>query len=194
ATKGDLAITWANGATESWSVDDTRGGTLGRMTLVSASFPGSDPNKGRGYGSAQPFTVYKTAGAVDAVTGVLRGRYDVNVNGTVLLDRPWDFDIGGLAAEGPGAKSLHLTQSPNGTGNATACPGALQDIKGNIYHLWVNNADRHLVQNNYFRCLVQSETGCYSGGMHIAMLTQVIDDGKNLVGVVGAEASTSGGF
>lgn len=191
---GTLTINWEGGSEESWSVDEIRDGTLGRMALTAATFPGSDPNTGRGYGSVQPFSYYKTAGAVDSVIGKYEGQYDVNVNGTVLLDRPWHFDMGGLAAEGPGAKSLHLTQSPTGTGNASACPGELQLIKGNIYHLWVNNADRHLVENNYFRCLVQSETGCYSGGMHIAMLTQVIDDHKNLVGVVGAEASTSGGF
>lgn len=191
---GTLTITWESGSEETWSVDEIREGTLGRMTLTTSTFPGSDPNTGRGYGSVQPFSRYKTAGEVDSVTDRYEGQYDLNVNGTVLLDRPWDFDMGGLAAEGPGAKSLHLTQSPNGTGNPSACPGDLQLIKGNIYHLWVNNADRHLVENNYFRCLVQSETGCYSGGMHIAMLTQVIDDDENLVGVVGAEASTSGGF
>ncbi|NUP05610.1 MAG: hypothetical protein HOW73_06070 [Polyangiaceae bacterium] len=191
---GTLEISWSSGSTESWAVDEIRNGTLGRMVLQAASFPGSDPNTGRGYGSIHPFAYYKTAGAVDSVTEVFKGTYDVNVAGTVLLEQPWNFDMGGLSAEGAGAKSLHLTQSPNSTGNPSACPGELQDIKGNIYHLWVDNADRHLVENNYWRCLVQSETGCYSGGMHIAMLTQVIDDVQSLVGVVGAEASTSGGF
>jgi len=189
---GALTLTWSNGSTESWSVDEVRSGTLGRMTLVGATFPGSDPNTGRGYGSVQPFSVYKKAGAVDSVTGIFKGLYDRNVAGLVDLEQRWDFDMGGLAAEG--AKTLHLTQSPTGTGNPKFCPGELQNIKGNIYHLFVNNADRRLVQNNYFRCLVKSETGCYSGGMHIAVLRQVIDDDNNLVGLVGVEASTSGGF
>ena len=192
--EGALNITWSSGSTESWSVDEVRSGTLGRMTLVGSSFPGSDPNKGRGYGSVQPFSVYKKAGAVDSVTGIFKGFYDRNVVGLVDLEQIWNFDMGGLAAEGPGAKTLHLTQSPTGTGNPKFCPGDLQNIKGNIYHLFVNNADRRLVENNYFRCLLKSETGCYSGGMHIAVLRQVIDDAGSLVGLVGVEASTSGGF
>lgn len=189
---GTLAITWDDGNAESWTLAQARGNTLGAMTLRSASYQGSDPNRGYGYGSKQPFSYYKSAGMVDSVTAVYRGASDVVVSGgTPQFDRAWDLNVGGMNGSAAHPKGLYMLQSP--TMSYPECKD-LQHITGTVYTMWVNNADRTLTQNNWRRCLVQKETGEYRGDLHMVLASQVIDDSKNMVGIVGVESSASGGY
>lgn len=189
---GQLVITWSSGATETWDLTQARGGTLGMMTMAAAVWPGSDPNGGIGYGSKQPHTYYKTMGQVDSVTDLYVGTSDVVVEGsTAQYDIPWNMNVGAMNGSSAYPKGLYLLQSPNTT--YPLC-GAHQSIKGTIYLMYVTNGGRLMAQNNWRRCLVQAETGYYSGDLHVGMLNQVIDDSKNLVGVVGVESSASGGW
>ncbi|GAB3763347.1 hypothetical protein [Microlunatus parietis] len=190
---GRLSITWDSGMTETWDLTQLRGGTLGQMILVAANWVGVDPNGGIGFGSKQPFSYYKTMGMVDSVSDLYYGSYDRIVNGqTAEFDVPWNLNVGAMNGSSTYPKGLYLLQSPNTS--YPACRDDLEYIKGTIYTMWVTNAGRLMSQNNWRRCLVQAETGEYHGGMHVAMLNQVIDDSKNLVGVVGIEASPSGGW
>lgn len=190
---GTLAITWDDGNAESWTLAQARGNTLGAMTLRSASYQGSDPDRGHGYGSKQPFSYYKSAGMVDTVTAVYRGASDVVVNGgTPALDRAWDLNVGGMNGSSAYPNGLFMLQSP--TTRYSACREDLRHITGTVYTLWVNNADRTLTQNNWRRCLVQSQTGEYRGDLHMVLASQVIDDRQNMVGIVGVESSASGGY
>jgi hypothetical protein len=187
---GRLAITWDSGNTEAWDLSQLRGGTLGQMIMVSGAYNGSDPNGGIGFGSKQPFSYYKTMGMVDSVPDVYRGFYDVIVNGQAEYGNPWDLDVGGMNGSATYPKGLLLLQSPGEVYDR--CPAEHQHITGTMYLMWVTNAGRLMSQNNWRRCLVQAETGYYTRDMHVAMLNQVIDDNKNLVGVVGIESSASG--
>jgi hypothetical protein len=190
---GQLTITWSNGGTEVWQLSQLRNNTLGQMTLVSAAWPGSDPNGGTGYGSKQPFSYYKTMGQVDSVTDLYVGTSDVIVEGsTAQYDIPWNMNVGGMNGSTAYPKGLYLLQSPNTT--YPLCGEAFDHIKGTIYMMYVTNGGRLMAQNNWRRCLVQAETGYYSGDLHVGMLNQVIDDSKNMVGVVGVESSASGGW
>ena len=190
---GTLSITWSGGMTETWSVSDIRSGTLGQMNLVSANWVGPDPSYGLSFGSTQPFTYYKTAGMVDSVTATYFGS-SVNQTQSGTYNPPsapsaWNLDVGGMNRETTTAKGLVLLQSP--TTSYPLCPN---DIKGTMYTMWVTNGGRYMYQNNWRRCLVGSETGYYTGDLHAYVLMQVIDDNTNMVGVVGIEASTSGGW
>ncbi len=189
---GQLVITWSNGGTETWQLSQLRNNTLGQMALVSAAWPGSDPNGGIGFGSKQPFSYYKTMGQVDSITDLYLGFSDVVVEGsTAQYDRPWNLNVGGMNGSTAYPKGLYLLQSPT-TSYPLCAPH--ESIKGTIYLMWVTNGGRLMAQNNWRRCLVQAETGYYTGDLHVGMLNQVIDDSKNLVGVVGVESSASGGW
>ncbi|WP_152362233.1 hypothetical protein [Microlunatus speluncae] len=189
---GRLVINFSNGATETWDLTQARGGTLGQMIMVSAAYSGSDPNGGIGFGSKQPHSYYKTMGQVDSITDLYEGSYDVIVEGsTSQYDVPWNMNVGGMNGSTTYPKGLYLLQSPNTT--YPLC-GAYQHIKGTIYTMYVTNGGRLMSQNNWRRCLVQAETGYYTRDLHVGMLNQVIDDSKNLVGVVGVESSASGGW
>ena len=190
-----LTFQWSNGNTDSWTIDSVRDGALGRMVLLSADYPGSDPNVGKGYGSTQDWTVYKTAGAVDSLTATFMGTYDLNVSGGASYDQPWGLDMAGFNPhDASHPKALHNLH-PDSHGSSGACPDTYETVLGNIYHLWVTNSNRVLPQNNYFRCLILPDgNGCYHLGLHMAVLDQVIDDNNNMVGVVGIEASSSGGY
>jgi len=189
---GTLTLTFSNGATEVWELTPLRANTLSQMTMVSAAYSGSDPNGGIGFGSKQPFSYYKTMGQVDSITDLYYGSYDVIVQGqTSQYDVPWNLDVGGMNGSTTYPKGLLLLQSPN-----TSYPlcGDYQHIKGTMYLMWITNGGRLMSQNNWRRCLVQAETGAYTRDLHVAMLNQVIDDSKNMVGVVGVESSASGGW
>ncbi|MFC7621055.1 hypothetical protein [Microlunatus sp. GCM10028923] len=190
---GRLVITWDSGMTETWDLTQLRSGTLGQMSLVSAAWDGSDPNGGIGYGSKQPFSYYKTMGMVDSVADLYYGTTDYVVEGsTAQYGQAWNLNVGAMNGSTTYPKGLYLLQSPNTS--YPACRDDLEYIKGTIYMMWVTNAGRLMPQNNWRRCLVQAETGAYTQDLHVAMLNQVIDDSKNLVGVVGVESSASGGW
>jgi hypothetical protein len=104
---------------------------------------------------------------------------------------PWNLNVGAMNGSTTYPKGLYLLQSPTTT--YPLC-GAYDHIPGTIYLMWVTNGGRLMSQNNWRRCLVQAETGYYTRDMHVGMLNQVIDDSKNLVGVVGIESSASGGW
>lgn len=190
---GQLAITWDHGPTESWNITQLRANTLGRMDLVTAAYPGSDPNGGWGFGSKQPFSYYKTMGAVDSVPDIYYGWHDLMVEGTTAqYGLAWNLNVGGMNGSSTYPKGLLLLQSPNTS--YPLCRDDLEHITGTMYLMWVTNGGRLMHQNNWRRCLVQAETGAYHGDMHVAMLNQVIDDNKNMVGVVGVESSAAGGW
>lgn len=189
---GTLSITWDNGNAESWSLSQARNGTLGSMSLRSAAYQGSDPTHGSGYGSKQPHSLYKSMGQVDSITDSYTGRIDVVVNaGAPTIGSAWNLNVGGMNGSVSYPKGLYMLQSP--FVRYDACPAHLRDITGTVYTMWVNNANRTMTQNNWRRCLVQASTGAYHGDLHMTLLSQVIDDHKNMVGVVGVESSASGG-
>ena len=153
------------------------------------------PGVHKGFGSTKDWSVYKTAGAVDSATATFKGKYDASVAGAVFMDKDWWLDMAGFDPhDASHPKALHNLHKDS-KGNSSACPNNYTTVLGNIYHIWVTNSNRVLVENHYFRCLVSpTGDGCYNKGMHMAMLNQVIDDNNNFVGVVGIEASSLGGY
>ena len=188
---GALSIQWSNGSAEEWALDELRGGTLGRMTMTKSDFPGSDATAGVGYGTKLPFSVYKTVTQSDSVARTFLGHSDYQSPVAAKSVR-WNLNLGSMQRTSSTSQTLSVTQSMDKAGAVAG--SCTHDIKGNIYNLFVTGRGRQMVLNHYWRCLVQKEVGCYAGGMHTDLLDQVIDDENNLVGVVGVEASTSGGY
>ena len=190
---GALAIQWSNGSTEEWALDELRGGTLGRMAMTKSAFPGSDATAGVGYGSKLPFGVFKSVAELVPVAPIFVGHSDYQ-SPVAAKSVAWNLNIGAMTRTSPTSRTLSVTQSLDKAGTVpSSCPNH-QDIKGNIYNLFVTGEGRQMVLNHYWRCLVQKKVGCYYQGSHSDLLDQVLDDDGDFVGVVGIEGSPSGGF
>ncbi len=187
-------------ASERWRLDVSRDGALGKAYVQTRG--GTDLTRitdGFGYGSAQPFTTRAVTSDLLLAPGeVWLGEAKVMKYG---VSGSW------IKANMPSAR-LTAGADPNiltfpevnadGTEANTSCLANQQYMQGITHMVWAHPANRTVIWESYRRCLVRDGVAPYvdtkygPAGMHVEMLTQVIDDEGRLVGLIGGEASASG--
>lgn len=196
---GRLAITWTSGLgagnTEQWDVTLALA-SLARVKFVSGSST-YNVTHGRGYGSNASWSIFKTISEmptlmVTSSTG--RRVAAVSSGGSVTITpaspagawvgAAWGLD-GFTTPSAPDPKNTLHAWKPS-----SACSGPCQTTReGIVYHLSSRNNGRQMSWVNFCACLsTNAAWPGYNGNMHPHAMQQIIDDGGNLVGLIGIEA------
>lgn len=177
---GQVAISWSDGKTETWSIQDTSSSGLKRLGFVSSSY---DVTHGVGYGSNASWTTFRTLPEIVTAGGLKKWpgqRVMAGSDGSTTTVSDWSSTLVNLSAftsaswtsEG---YTLHamLPHSP------TVCVGGCTGSHtGKImYHLASTNTSRQMAYNNWCTCLsIGNEWPCYDRNMHPLALNSIIDD------------------
>lgn len=194
STTGALHMDWpaiGSGAWEDWTVADYPGKPMSQLIFVgsSASYSITD---GYGFGSTQPFTVYKTVNQVPHVDVSGHNRYcswdgsasTYSIGGSPQTEQFSLFGgvTGGNAVHYKGGQSVDGCGGPARVGCAVPSNGKT----GIIYHLTSLNNSRQMVFNHHCACLPSiAQYPCYNGTIHPYAMMQVIDDNGVMQGLVG---------
>ncbi|SER17121.1 hypothetical protein [Lentzea albida] len=184
-TTGDqLAITWSNGATESWTV--TRPETGISVIALTASNYGA--NVGKGYGSNVRTTV--SVPVNDIPKKRYPGEFRYNAWDAVNEKMTSDWGTSGInlqqfqkCNDNCLSGAVEITD-PNSKACSACKPGEQRAVR---YYL-ASDGGRKNYYEHFCTCLLQGTNKCYTGGSHLKPQLQVIDDAQRFRGWVGIEA------
>ncbi|TYB56945.1 hypothetical protein FXF51_41410 [Nonomuraea sp. PA05] len=194
-----LTIRWkiAQAWTEQWYVRRSPDGKLARLDLRRSTLA----THGYGYGSNAAIGTRRAMSSVKAFRGALRQDLTSWAGGRLVTsdDQPFSQSAFRSCATTTSCLTYLQPSSRGACQKSGGCPRYGGGTKSNVssiqYYLTkISDSDRRDTLWHWCTCLaMERREFCYTGNSHVKPLMQVIDDGGNFRGWVGAEASFSTG-